>query len=184
MIDKKKFKTSMTITLIIIVILILLSLIRLSFSIFHTDSSGTVVNHIAFYTVEPTRQTQTLKMFEISPDNHEYIYTIDVSNFKNGKTSEVDLSGTLQIKTTTNIPVEYKLYLGDNPTNIIGNKETIQDEDDTYFFKYSSQNVTFTHNVQKTYNYKLSVKFPNTYNSEEYQDLLDTIEITIDVKQL
>lgn len=184
MINKKRFNVLNRITLTVMGILVLLLLTRTVFTSFYTDSNGTVVNHIAFYVLDSHKQTETLKMFDIKPDSNDYTYEIDVSNFKNGKVSEVDLNVNLSIRTTTNLPVSYALYLEDDNTNILGDREVIQDSNNVYYFKYNPPGFTFTHGVQKTNHYRLTLNFPSSYNNEAYQDLIDSIEITLNANQV
>lgn len=184
MVDKQKFKLLSRITLLVFCISMVLLFIKSTYSIFHSDTNGTVANKIAFYIVDTEPQTEEIKIGEVKPDGQDYNYSIEVSNFNEDKTSEVDMSYTVQIKTTTNIPVTYKLYSNDNDTNIIGNKEIIQDDNGMYFFKYSPQVGSFTHGVRKTDKFTLVVNFPDVYNDAQYQDLIETIEITVDAKQV
>ena len=100
------------------------------------------------------------------------------------KVSEVDLDYTVQIRTTTNIPVSYELYANDDTTNIIGTKQIVQDSNGMYFFNYSPQVGSFTHSVQKTESFTLVINFPSIYNDAAYQDLIETVEVTVDANQV
>lgn len=183
MIDKKKFIKFNRITIVLILIFILLILGK-TFSAFQTDGSGKAIADIAFYVLDTKTQSEDIKMFEISPDGKDYIYNISVSNFKGNKTSEVDLEYEFTLVTTTNLPVEYAIYLSDGTDNIITSKEIYQDEDGMYFYKFHTPKQNFTHDVKRTDNYKLVVNFPEKYKSSEYQNLLESATIYIDSKQL
>ena len=183
MINRKKFKIFNKITLLTFAILFTFVLMNKVFSVFYSDSTGVIGSKIAFYVVDAVPQTQQIKIGEIQPDGQTFRYSVDVSNFKNGKTSEIDMDYTLQVVTTTNIPVTFALYKGNDNTNIIGTKEVITDSNGMYFFKYNPQVGSFVHGVQKTDTFTLEIVFPVTYNSAEYQDLIETIEITVDVNQ-
>ncbi len=184
MIDKKKFRRFYKTAVLVLLIFLVLCLLKFSYSIFHSDANGNVANKIAFYIVDAKSQTQTIKVGEVSPDGQDYEYKIDISNFKNGKTSEVDMQYTMNIRTTTNIPVDYELYFGNDTTNIIGTKDVVRDTNDMYFFNFSSHAGNFVHGVAKTDTFTFVVNFPTLYNDAAYQDLIETIEITIDVKQV
>ena len=97
---------------------------------------------------------------------------------------KVDLEYELTLVTTTNLPVEYEIYLSDSPDNIITSKEIYQDEDGMYFYKFHTPKKNFTHDVKQTDNYKLVVNFPEQYKSSEYQNLLESATIYIDSKQM
>ena len=184
MIDKRKFRQLNRLTISIVAILLILLLIRVVYSAYQTDGEGKAISEIAFYVVNSSVQTQNLQMFDLEPSDEDYTYDISVSNFENNKTSDVDMQYNLEITTTTNIPVTYKLYLNGGPEDIIGTKEIISDNNGTYFFKFTPSSQTFTHGVQKTDNYQLVVNFPSQYNSEEYQDLIENVEIKVDAKQM
>ena len=183
MIDKKKFIKFNRITIVLVLIFILLILGR-TFSSFQTDGKGKANLDIAFYVLDTKTQSEDIKMFEIAPDGQDYVYSINVSNFKNNKTSEVDLEYELTLVTTTNLPVKYEIYLSDSTDNIITSKEIYQDEDGMYFYKFHTPKKNFTHDVKQTDNYKLVVNFPEQYKSSEYQDLLESATIYIDSKQM
>ena len=184
MFDKYRFLISSRIVLIVLGIFGGVILINLTYSLFHTDSNGVIGNRIAFYVVDPKKQTQSIKIGEISPDGQNFSYNIEVSNFKETKVSEVDLDYTFEVVTTTNIPVTYSLYENNGDTNIIGNREIIQDSNGMYFFKYESLAGSFYHDIPKTDKYTLVVNFPQTYNNEKYQDLIDTVQVSVDAKQV
>lgn len=184
MLDKYRLKLSGRVVLLMCLILISFVFIRLTYSIFHTNSDGTVSNKIAFYVVEARTQTQSIKIGNISPDGQDFSYDIEVANYVNGKVSEVDLDYSLNIVTTTNVPVTYKLYKNNGNTDVIGTREIIQDSNLMYFYKYSPQVGSFTHDVVKRDVYTLVVNFPTRYNKEKYQDLIETVEITVDAQQV
>ena len=184
MIDKKKFLYFNRITIAVIGIFLFLSITQFAFSRFYTDSHGEAISEIAFYTIHPGSQTQSLKMFDIKPDGKDYIYDIQVSNTQDGNVSEVDLEYQLSLRTTTNIPVEYKIYLNGSVDNSLNQREIIQDEDGMYFFLFRANTNYFDKNIEKTDVYRLIVNFPKEYNQEEYQDLIDSVEVTIDAKQV
>jgi hypothetical protein len=183
MINKEKFAFFNRITLLVIGILLLMLLIKVVYGGFHTDSSGSVVNPVAFYVLSAGSQTGNIKMFELKPDDQDYEYDFTVSNFKDSKVSDVDMEYDLEIITTTNLPVSYKLYL-ESQDNIITSQETFQDNDSMYFTRYKTPKETFSKNVQKTYTYKLIVNFPSTYSSDVYQDLIDSVQVKITSRQV
>lgn len=184
MFDRYRFKLSFRIVLIVLGIFISFIFIKVTYSLFHSDSNGVIGSKIAFYVIDPKKQTESIKIGEITPDGQDYTYNIEVSNFKDDKVSEVNLDYTFEVITTTNIPVTYSLYKDDGNENIIGNREIIQDSNGMHFFKYESLAGSFTHDVSRTDKYTLVVNFPQMYNNEMYQDLIDTIEISVDAKQV
>lgn len=183
MLNKAKLNLSLRVSLIIIGFLMLLLVIGKSFSAFENEGQGTAISEIAFYMINAGTETQELKLGKVSPDSKEKYYIINVSNYNEAKISEVDMTYNLSIKTTTNIPVSYKLYLNDNTENIIGTKQLITDKDNMYFYKYNSISSEFNKNIKKTDKYKLAISFDEKYSAETYQSLIDSVEITVTAKQ-
>lgn len=184
MIDKKKFWVANRITIIVILIFLVLLVFRVSYSRFHTEASGKVISDIALYVLDAGTTTENLKMFELDPDDKNYIFNISVYNYRDDDITEVDLEYVLNLVTTTNIPVEYSLYELGGSSNILQTKEIFQDDDEMYFFKFKSSPKKFTHGVKSVHEYQLVVNFPSAYNNEAYQGLKDSVSIVIDSKQI
>ncbi len=184
MIDKRKFLLFNRATLVIILGLLLLLLLRHSFASFESSGEGSAKASVAFFAISAGTQSKSLKLSDVKPDGNDNFYYIDVSNFKDNKVSEVDLDYSLSIRTTTNIPVNYSLFLNDSTENIIGNKEVITDKDGMYFFKFSIPASSFSKGVKKTDTYKLVINFPSEYNDDMYQSMIDNVEISLNAKQV
>ena len=95
----------------------------------------------------------------------------------------------LTIRTTTNLPIEYELYKNEQYTNdaaqsIIKSDDIVQDDDNTYFRVITTETETFSYNEAKKNIYQLVVRFPAKYNTINYQDIIEAIEITVDSKQI
>ena len=126
----------------------------------------------------------------IVPREEPYYYTFSVSNYDNKKMSDVDLSYSLQIRTTTNLPITYELYKNESPgedaINLLKNCNTIQDEDGSWYYEFSKTEETlFSYKVQSKDVYILAIKFPLAYSfSDAYADSLDLVEFTIEAKQV
>lgn len=184
MINKKRFFLVNKITLIVFFILIIILSIRFTFSSYEGNVDGKVVSDIAFYLLEAGSYSESLKMFEVEPDGNNYIFNVDVSNYKDNTRSDVDLEYELSLVTTTNLPIDYQIYLGDDTTNIISKKEVFQDEDMMYFNRYMTSTRTFSKDRDMVDKYKIVINFPKEYNDSKYQDLLDSVEVVIESRQV
>lgn len=127
----------------------------------------------------------------IVPSDDPYIYQFSISNYKEDKKSNVDLMYSLDFKTTTNLPIEYKLYRNQNynsadSTNLFSLSSIIQDEDGSWYNKFDlPTKYTFNYKEKEKDVYYLVVTFPKHYsNNVSYADLIDNVEITIDAKQI
>lgn len=184
MINKKKFFLINKITLLIFLILIILLSIRFTFSSYEGNVDGKVVSDIAFYLLEAGSYSEELKMFEIEPNGNNYIFNIDVSNYKDSIRSDVNLEYELSLVTTTNLPIDYQIYLGDDSTDIISKREVFQDDDMMYFNRYITSSRSFSKDRDMIDKYKIIVNFPKEYNDFKYQDILDSVEVVIESKQV
>lgn len=88
------------------------------------------------------------------------------------------------LKTTTNLPLSYELYMNSDENNILVSEEIVKDEYGTYFNVMKTNKEIFNYKDNKTNSYKLKVKFPKVYDSFDYQDIVEAIFLEVDSKQL
>lgn len=138
---------------------------------------------IAYYVIGNEVQNKTLKLDAMVPRDEAYEYGILVSNSKDGKTSETAIEYTLEIKTTTNLPLEFSLGLeGEDESQIIDTK-TIQDEYGVYYIVMKTDVKEFGLNEEE-HKYILSIVFPKEYKANaEYSDIIELVEVKVDSKQ-
>lgn len=184
MIDKKKFILFNRITLTILLILILLLITKVTLSRFQSDAEGAVESEIAFYLLDTETQTQTIKIADLKPDNSEHFYDVRVTNYKENKISEVDIEYELSLITTTNLPVEYALYYNGSNVNSLGTREVIQDDDGMYFFKFRTTSKQLAKNIRNYDDFRIGIKFPNTYGDALYQGIIELLSVEIKSKQI
>lgn len=147
-----------------------------------TSDGGTL--EIANYIVKPGYSTNSLNLGKIEPSDTPYTYNFNVSNYYNGIRTDVNLTYDLEIVTTTNLPLTYKLYLNnDITTDIITDRIIDTDSDDTFFQTLKTETRTFTFLSNQRDTYTLEVTFPAIYTDSIYQDVEEFIIINIDSKQ-
>ncbi len=188
-INKRRFKSIVFGSLLVMILLLTVFLTPTTLSKYSTTTNSNAETQIAFYLLKTTYQTNTVLLDEITPRNEPYTYSFSVSNTNGTKRTETNLEYDLSIKTTTNLPLSYKLYLNSvytdaNAEDAITDSDVIQDDDGTYFNIFSTDTKYFTHSYNETNNYQLVVYFPSTYVDEMYQDIIELIEIRIDSKQV
>ncbi len=188
-INKRRFKSIVFGTLLFILLLLTIFLTPMTLSKYSTTTNSSAETQIAFYLLKATYQTSTVLLDEITPRNEPYTYTFSVSNTNGTKRTETNLEYDLSIKTTTNLPLSYRLYLNSvytdaNAEDAITNSSIIQDDDGTYFNIFETDTKYFSHSYNETNNYQLVVYFPSNYVDEMYQDIIELIEIRIESKQV
>lgn len=179
-----KFLISL-LSLILIIILIGRTLSR-----YETTSTAQANIQSAFYLLNDDYKSMTIKLGMLEPRTEAYSYTFSVSNNDNEKRTDTSLEYDLKIITTTNLPLTYELYMvkeGDNiteKTNAITNEDISPDEYGTYFRTISTNTESFGHQKNETNIYTLVVHFPEEYRQIKYQDIIESIEIKVDSRQL
>lgn len=189
MIDKKKFISCMKINVLFLVLLIVLLNIPSTLSRYTSSSSSDVETDVAFYVLKSDYQTENILLDEIVPRDDPYVYNFSVANNDGTNRLETNLSYDLSIRTTTNLPLEYELYLNEDYTSsgassIFVSDNTVLDSDSTYFRNFTTDTKYFSYLYDEVNNYQLVVYFPREYIDYKYQDIYESIEITLKSKQV
>lgn len=183
---------------LLVVILIFFCAIFLVFKLFQVayasyESSAKINANIqkALYILEEGDLDFNIDLEQIIPSDTPYVYKFSVSNFNQKTTSDIDIEYTLRIRTTTNLPLIYKLYRNENhddstATNLIQNISTKQDVDHAWYnVAKVEKTYTFLYTEKKTDIYTLVINFPKEYkNNEEYADTIENIIVELNSKQV
>ena len=189
MIDKKKFFSYMKTNILCLTFLIIILNIPSTLSKYTSNSSSDVKTDVAFYIVKTDYKTDEILLDDIVPREEPYVYTFEVSNNDGKNRTETNLSYDLSIRTTTNLPLEYELYLNEDykdsgASTIFTSDNTEQDSDSTYFRNFKTDTKYFSYLYDEKNTYQLVVRFPKDYIDYKYQDIYESIEITIKSKQI
>lgn len=124
---------------------------------------------------------------KIVPSNASHKYKFTVSNFNASEHSDIDLEYTLDVRTTTNLPLTIKLFKGtDLNTNLISTVLEKQDADGAWYRVFNTTDVyTMRYTDDVTDVYTLDILFPGTYSADTtYADAIENIEIVLKSKQI
>ncbi len=143
----------------------------------------------AIFLLKPTDMIFNLNTYEIVPSNNKYNYTFSIANYDDTKQSEVDMEYTIDIRTTTNLPLNISLYRNvsdiNSATNIL-TKETVNDSNGVWYNLYKvnqKYNLNYTDRITDTYT--LSINFPTDYKTNKlYAGMMEAIEIRISANQV
>lgn len=138
----------------------------------------------------------------MKPGDTKY-YKFDVYNYLEDAvtsetfSSETSISYQLKIITTTNLPLTYELYLNQTPfssssssliggTNPNSNTELITDGFGTFYKVFPIDERCFKLNTEelKKDQYTLVIKFPSEYSEIVYQDIIESIKIQLESRQV
>lgn len=189
MINKKKQRIFLKIVILILCILIISRLFVLILSKYESISNSIANVDIAFYLLKEDYKTMTTSLDSLLPQGNAYVYNFSIGNEDGTKRAEVDLEYELKIRTTTNLPLKYELYMNENYTDVnaksIIKTNTIDlDEHGTYFRTITTDKITLSYKEGKTNLYQLVVHFPENYNTENYQNIIELIEINVNAQQV
>lgn len=170
---------------ILLIILIIVSIaVPITYSKFQSMGTSNSDIKAAFYVLGTSYQSEDIKLDNIIPSNDIYNYTFSVSNNDGKDRCETDMEYTIKITTTTNLPLSYNLYKNNDSTSVIESEVIEADEYGTYFKKITSTTERFSHQQDETNTYKLTIVFPEEYNTVEYQNIVEGINLSIDSKQV
>ena len=196
---KRRIKLLVAITIVLIVYRILCD----SFSLFESQATSDTNIDIAFFLVEdnydyPNKEySKRVNIADIEPGETKD-YTISVSNFtyldeegnkvdpdeKYLKCADTNIKYTLKVRTTTNLPLEYKFFVGESPYT--DERERKQEEENGIIFReYEFNEKTLQFSQNQTDTYKLSITFPEGgEKNADYQGMIEYIEVSIDAQQV
>lgn len=166
--------------LLVILAIVAISLIRNSIAKYKSNAKSSADVDLAFYMFKEQDISQDLKLESILPREEPYEYTFSVSNNDGTDRTETAIHYTIEFKTTTNLPLNFKVYNSEDlSTDLVESTETKADDDGTYFkyIKVAGGNLGFEQD--ETITYKLNVEFPKEYNLSQYEGIVEYVKITI-----
>lgn len=189
MIDIKKFLKYNRLTIAIIILAILLFIVPITYSRFQSTRTPNAEIDTAFYIIDSNYETKSVHLDDLVPSATPYTYNFTVANNNGTDRAETDIEYTIEITSTTNLPLTYALYLNqeytdEDSTNIIINDTTQPDEYGTYFKKMVTESKKFSHLKDESNSYQMTVVFPKEYEDFEYQGIIEGISITVKSKQV
>ena len=182
-------KNKIKILFILLILFLIIYFITSTFSKYKSDASSNADIQTALYLLKEDYQSMNISLNSMIPGSTPYIYTFSISNNNGINRSETNLEYYLKIRTTTNLPLEYELYLNEDYQNpaansIITSNLVEQDVDGTYFRKIDLDKKNFGFTNNETNIYTLVVRFDSQYNDIKYQDIIESVEITVNSKQI
>lgn len=191
---KKSKKVLYRNLIVLIVAIILLIIIGIVVTMARYRSTGTTSTEaeVAFYVLEEGFQGENIMLSGLYPREEAFEYNFTVSNTVANEegtniVSEVSLDYNMELKMTTNLPLEVDIYK--NGTKLtsaddIENNIILDESGQCYIRKINIKSGSFTFNQSKTDTYTLSAKFPTSYKAnQEYQSIIDIASIVLESKQ-
>lgn len=187
--NKKLRRLYEKLIILVLCLLIIARIFVLVLSKYESISDSYANVDIAFYLFKEDYKTMTTNLASILPQDNAYVFEFTIGNEDGIEIAEVDLEYELTLRTTTNLPLTYELYMNqqytdEGATNIIKENAVALDEYGTYFRTMTTDKITLPYTQGTTNLYQLVVYFPANYNQENYQDIIELLEITVNAQQV
>ena len=187
-INFREFKRYLFFSILLVVTLIAFNSLGFTQAKYESSTQVRISPSIAFFIVGVESQTGQIKLDGMVPSAQPYLYSFNVSNFGNGKRADVDLTYSIELITTTNMPLNFRIFKGnDMVTNEVDSDTVTTDSDGVYFRHLVINDVsTMTYSSDHTDTYTLWVEFPASYNTDAaaYAGVIDLVDIKIDAEQV
>lgn len=143
----------------------------------------------ALYIIKPGSYSFDMSIEGVVPGTDDYVYSFTVSNYEESSLSNVDLSYSMKIITTTNLPLNYRLYKNELPsggTNLLNVTDISQDTESAWYKVFDLDDISsLKHDIKTTDTYYLVVNFPQSAQSTiTYAGQIESVEVKIDAKQV
>ena len=165
------------IIIIVILFCLIISFSGITYSLFTSGTSVSFGNmEIAEFIFETKRMNHIeLDFMDLKPgDANEYFF--EVTNTKDNVITNVTTEYRITIKTFHFMPLLIELYK-DNESVMICNEDYSRNEDNALVC--NSDIWEMSHDSTTTEKFMLKVTFPSAYNSYDYTELVDYIDIDI-----
>lgn len=184
--NKKLKRLYMKFVILVLCFLTFARIVTLVLSKYESEAKSTANVDVAFYLLKEDYQTMTLNLASIFPEKDAHTYTFSVGNIEDNKTAEIDLKYDLTIRTTTNLPLTFELYqiTEDGKSSAIQTNTIGPDEYGTYFRTITTSSEDLYYKQPKTNLYELVFYFPETYNTTNYQNIIEVLEINVNSHQV
>ena len=188
MANKKLRRLYAKLVILVLCLLIIARIFVLVLSKYESISNSYANVDIAFYLLNEDFQTMTLNLASLLPQDNAYTFEFSIGNQAGEEIAEVDIEYELSLRTTTNLPLTYELYMNElytdeGATNIIKENTVDLDEHGTYFRTMTTEKINLPYTERKTNLYQLVVYFPADYDQEMYQDIIELLEINVNGQQ-
>jgi len=175
------------IILIIAIIILLVIGIAITMARYRSEGTTSIDAEVAFFALEEGHEEGHIMLSGLYPREDTFEYDFTIANTDGTIIAETSLEYTIELKMTTNLPLDIEIYKNDvkmEDADEITNEIVLDESGQNYIRKINIKNGSFTYFQSKTDKYTLSAKFPTTYKAtEEYQNMIDHVSIVVDVKQ-
>jgi hypothetical protein len=187
-INLNDFKNRLIISVVFIIVIVTIFSISFTQARYETDTTVRLSPDLAFFIADVQSETGQIRLDGMVPSATPYLYTFNVSNYYKQKKANVDLKYKIEIITTTNMPLRYKVYHGDDmTTNIVSSQYYDTDSNGVYYQHLVIDSEYILHYQNKeTDQFTLYVEYPLEFknNYKEYAGIIDLVDIKVNAEQV
>lgn len=187
-INKRDFALYLFFSILLIITLVSFSKFKFTKARYEGEATVNASPNLAFFIVDVQNTTGQIKLEGMVPRVEPYLFTFNVSNFKDGKRANVDLTYSIEIITTTNMPLNFKIFKGSNMDLNKVDSDTVTTDSNGVYYRHLLINdvslMKYDNNYTDTYT--LWVEFPSTYKNlpDAYSGIIDLVDIKINAEQV
>lgn len=186
--NKKDFRRYLFFSILLIITIVAIGTFKITQARYESQTDINVSPNLAFFIVDVGSQSGQIQLDGMLPSETPYVYSFNVSNFKNNKRANVDLTYSIEIITTTNMPLNFKIFKGSSSTQDVIDSDAFTTDENGVYYRHLLINEasTFSYSANQTDIYKLWVEFPLQYknNPNDYAGIIDLIDIKINAEQV
>lgn len=188
--DTENFFLVFRFILFLFLILVSFNLINLTLSRYASDADVNLTPKMAFFIADVGRYENGFKIDSILPSSTPYYYAFTVSNFKDDKKANVNIEYEIELRMTTNLPLNVKVFKNTsnfNGNGIITSNNIVENADGMFFREMQTEttgNLSFSNKTIDTF--VLYVEFPESYKlfPELYEGVIELVEVKVLAKQV
>ncbi len=187
-INKRDFGLYLFFSILLIVVMISFGKFNFTQARYESEVTANVSPSLAFFIVDVTNTSGQIKLDGIVPRVEPYLFTFEVSNFDATRHADVDLTYSIEIVTTTNMQLNFKIFKGNNMTLDEIDSDTITTDDNGVYYRHlvidGASTMPFAQDVTDTYT--LWVEFPivNKNYPDALAGVIDLVDIKINAEQV
>jgi len=186
--NKKDLKKYLVFSILFMITIVALGTYRFTEARYETNTRVRVTPTLAFFVVGVESETGQIKLESMIPRTNAYLYKFEVSNFSENKKANVDLRYSIEIITTTNMPLEFKIFKGEDSEIDEVDSDTFTTDENGVHYRHLVINDVSTMSYQSlvTDSYILWVEFPLRFKDSPnyYAGIIDLVDIKINAEQV
>lgn len=186
-VDVHDFKHYAFFSILLMVTLILFSTFKFTQARYESNLAMNIQPSLAFLIVGVESETGQIKLEGMVPRERAYEYEFTVSNFSGNRHANVDLTYSIEIITTTNLDLDFKIFKGNSVIDEVDHDTFEQDENDVYYRHLVIDDVsTMNYTSDCTDTYKLWVSYPtsNMAAPDDKAGVIELVDIVINAEQV